>query len=592
METLAVLRPAALRRACTAHDAVQFCLYGFHLALVSFRKQGEQIRRACAEVCSQAAVRCAQRGGFGCVVVFQPVLGQRAVGAVPECQHALRALGASAAFGGEEQCRIPGCDGEAQRLLRAGSQLVKFRFRHSGQAFGREGGRLTDISQRRNKRRAEAVRQLGNGGLAEQHKVFAPWRERAHGVGDKGVARVHQTAVLQYVAPGQRAFAPLHQIGQDRQERRLAALVVFEHYDVALGGQRHIQILQKKLFLCGGWVQRQIHPGDIPADEHAAPGQFLCGGTQTQMLACVRRTGDEESVARAFTLVAHHIRPLERDDQLLKIIRLTQYGSAQRFGQPVEALQPRLAPRGGVVGQGSRGRLLCGPAGKAAHFRSLQLTPDAVDVLQRAAVQGLDLLSLARDGLVQRRARAWSCALQSLQLPRGVCSPAFYGGKVRRGVEICPGGLLSDGVKVNDWYVRLGARVLPRGAAGGCRGPSRRGAALRAPAARGRLFRFRLQRQTWRFRLLPACRLPAGAQCARTEHAVQQIVDIVFHDAPLSIQCTQTGFSKQLAACSAQSVGRDVIIIPVFIAPQQKLIRMAAGRGRSACPKKQPQAVF
>ena len=30
------------------------------------------------------------------------------------------------AFGGEEQCRIPGCDGEAQRLLRAGSQLVKF----------------------------------------------------------------------------------------------------------------------------------------------------------------------------------------------------------------------------------------------------------------------------------------------------------------------------------------------------------------------------------------------------------------------------------------------------------------------------------
>ena len=97
---------------------------------------------------------CAQRGGFGCVVVFQPVLGQRAVGAVPECQHALRALGASAAFGGEEQCRIPGCDGEAQRLLRAGSQLVKFRFRHSGQAFGREGGRLTDISQRRNKRRS------------------------------------------------------------------------------------------------------------------------------------------------------------------------------------------------------------------------------------------------------------------------------------------------------------------------------------------------------------------------------------------------------------------------------------------------------
>ena len=350
---------------------------------------------------------------------------------------------------------------------------------------------------------------------------------------------------------------------------------MFEHYDVALGGQRHIQILQKKLFLCGGWVQRQIHPGDIPADEHAAPGQFLCGGTQTQMLACVRRTGDEESVARAFTLVAHHIRPLERDDQLLKIIRLTQYGSAQRFGQPVEALQPRLAPRGGVVGQGSRGRLLCGPAGQAAHFRSLQLTPDAVDVLQRAAVQGLDLLSLARDGLIQRRARAWSRALQSLQLPRGVCSPAFYGGKVWRGVEICPGGLLSDGVKVNDWYVRLGARVLPRGAAGGCRGPSRRGAALRAPAARGRLFRFRLQRQTWRFRLLPACRLPAGAQCARTEHAVQQIVDIVFHDAPLSIQCTQTGFSKQLTACSAQSVGCDVIIIPVFIAPQQKLIRMA-----------------
>lgn len=87
METLAVLRPAALRRACTAkivlqteyvflygckaYDAVQFCLYSFHLALVSFRKQGEQIRRACAEVCSQAAVRCAQRGGFGCVVVFQ-----------------------------------------------------------------------------------------------------------------------------------------------------------------------------------------------------------------------------------------------------------------------------------------------------------------------------------------------------------------------------------------------------------------------------------------------------------------------------------------------------------------------------------------